>query len=187
MFFPKEDKEASSSSMDLLNSSANLQDLRVLDASLRSEAKVLAASTSGPPLPPSAGQFHSPLFRRKTKCTQFRKVGLDRPTSQLRVLVPSETDKELHARQLLDWLQTDLIEMKKLLIECHLMKHGSNAREETIRTLFMAVKQVGVVKNTNLTTQWHNYNSESSSSYRSSSSEEPSARNTGVDIKISAL
>jgi hypothetical protein len=47
--------------------------------------------------------------------------------------------------------------MKKELIACNLLKHGTAARDDTIRTLYMAMKEVGTITNTSLTTQWHNY------------------------------
>ena len=88
---------------------------------------------------------------------QLRQIGYLKEERKLKILIPSEDDKHRWKRQLEEWLHTDLVQMRKELIDCNIIKHGSNARDITIRTLYMAMKRVGVVRNKNLGTQWHNY------------------------------
>lgn len=149
---------------------ANLSELRTIDANRNFEANQLAAAAAASSLSSFETPAPTSLFRKQIRKKQFRRIGFDLSTRKLKILIPSDDDKERYRRQLDDWLHTDLIEMKKQLIELNLMKHGSNARDETIRTMFMAMKQVGTIQNTNLTTQWHNYTSKNQMDDTTSSS-----------------
>ena len=133
-----------------LAATSSLDELRKLHEHQQHESMVMAAM-------PAAQPPATPTFRKKIKTSQYRKVGLNRENRLLKVLIPSDDDKQRLMRERHDWLLTDVTQMKKELLDCHLIKHGTNAKDETIRTMYMAMKEVGVIKNSNISTQWHNY------------------------------
>lgn len=161
---------------------ADLEQLRRLQSSQESEAKMLAAASASAMTPVAAAP---PLQPRKKKITtvQRRTVGFDRVTRQLKMVLPGAEDKEKHDRELLEYLNTDVIEMKKELIKNHLLKHGSAARDETVRTIYMAMKQVGCIKNDNLATKWHNYTAAASAS-DSTTTQQDASSSSSLRIQV---
>ena len=142
-----------SKTQPLPKETADLVSLRAEDANRHLEAQIVAATPS--PEAPATLTLQRTIFRK-----EFRRVGFMGDKRRLVVVIPSEEEVLLHNRRVEDWLYVDLLQMRKELIESNILKHGSTATDITVRTLYMAMKQIGHVRNSNLCTQWYNYHND---------------------------